>query len=483
MAEYNYSAMLVGRIQEQAILAEKLSSGEAELIAIYGRRRVGKTFLIRTYFKDKIAFELTGVHEAAFRHQLLNFGFALQSAMKAKLPVATPENWIQAFQMLSQFLNELPVKKPAVIFFDEFPWLHTQKSGFLQAFEHWWNSYASKKTNIKVVICGSAASWMIDHVINNKGGLHNRVTQKIRLLPFSLSETMTYLSTRGIKLNHYLTLQLYMAIGGIPQYLKGIHKGESVAQAIDRLCFTKDGMLKGEFKNLYQSLFKNSHHHEHIIRALAKKGKGLTRNEIITECNLSSGGTATKILKELEESGFISSYIPFNKTEKESLFKLTDEYSLFYLKYIEHAKSSGAGTWLQQSTTSSYSTWSGLAFESICQKHVLQIKKALGIEKVLTNVSSWRHSPSGGVKGTQIDLLIDRQDKVINLCEVKFCQTEFTIDKKYAEELTNKVLIFKSANKIRSSIFPTMITTYGVKNNDYYRNIVQSQIIMDDLFR
>lgn len=475
--------MLTGRIEEQKILAGKMSSGEAELIAVYGRRRVGKTFLIRTYCEDRIIFEVTGIHEASFKDQLQNFSLALQIAMKSKVPIAMPENWVKAFHMLDQYLDDLPKNKPAVLFFDEFPWLHTQKSGFLQAFEHWWNSSASKKDHLKVIICGSAASWMIDQVINSKGGLHNRVTQTIRLLPFTLAETEQYLISRGIRLNHYLTLQLYMAMGGIPHYLKGIRKGESVAQVIDRLCFIKDGLLKGEFKNLYQSLFTNSHHHEAVIRALAKKGKGLTRNEIIEECELSSGGTTTKILKELEESGFITPYIPFEKNEKESIYKLSDEYSLFYLKFIEHAKATGAGTWLRQSVTASYTIWSGFAFESVCQKHVLQIKRALGIAGVLTKTSSWRYMPPKGKKGAQIDLLLDRQDKVINLCEMKFVNGEFVIDKRYAEELEDKTTVFRSETKTRSVIFPTMITTYGVKKNDYHRDIVQGEVVMEDLFK
>lgn len=458
-------------------------SGEAELIAVYGRRRIGKTYLIRTYCKSNIFFEVTGIHEASFKDQLLNFGLALQTSMKSKMPIATPENWVKAFHMLDQLLDDLPTKKAAVLFFDEFPWLHTQKSGFLQAFEHWWNTSASKKKHLKVIICGSAASWMIDQVINNKGGLHNRVTQTIRLLPFTLAETEQYLIRRGIRISHYMILQLYMAIGGIPHYLKGVQKGESIVQVIDRLCFTKDGLLKNEFKNLYQSLFTNSHNHEAVIRALAQKTKGLTRNEIILECGLSSGGTATKILKELEESGFITPYIPFEKNEKDSIYKLSDEYSLFYLKFIEYAKATGAGTWIRQSATASYTIWSGFAFESVCQKHFMQIKRALGIEGVLTKTSSWRCIPKNGEEGAQIDLLLDRQDKVINLCEIKFANGTFTIDKKYAEELKNKITVFVSETKTRSVIFPTIITTHGVRRNDHYRDIIQREVVMADLFK
>ena len=474
---------MVGRSAEQEILRRILTSHEAELVAIYGRRRVGKTFLIRNYYKDNLVFEFTGIHEAALKDQLRNFGQALQKTMKTKIPFLLSKNWVEAFNFLDQYINDLPITKPAVLFFDEFPWIHTQKSGFLQAFDHWWNSSVSKLVHIKVIICGSAASWMINNIINNRAGLHNRVTQSIRLLPFTLDETAQYLRNRNIKLDNYQVLQIYMSIGGIPHYLKNINPGESAAQVIDKLCFTKDGLLKGEFKNLYQSLFINPDHHEAVVRVLAKKGKGLNRNEIIKECGLSSGGTSTKILKELEESGFIMPYIPFEKNENESIYKLSDEYSLFYIKFIEHAKATGAGTWLRQLKSPSYNSWSGFAFESVCQKHYPLIKKALGIEGVHAQVSSWRYtSGKGETQGAQIDLVIDRADRCINICEIKFSGEEYKIDKKYALELDHKVKAFERVTRTKKALFLTMITTYGVKQNEYFTGRVQAEVIMEDLF-
>ncbi|MES1219265.1 MAG: ATP-binding protein [Bacteroidota bacterium] len=473
---------MIGRSAEQEMLERILKSDEAELVAVYGRRRVGKTFLIRNYYKDNLAFEFTGIHEATLKTQLENFVHTLQKVIQTKMPIATPKNWVEAFSLLDHYINTLPVTKPIVLFFDEFPWIHTQKSGFLQAFDHWWNSSASKLLYLKVIICGSAASWMIENVINSKAGLHNRVTQSIRLLPFTLSETAQYLRNRGVKLDSYQVLQIYMSIGGIPHYLKNILPGESSAQVIDKLCFTKDGLLKGEFKNLYRSLFINPDHHEAVVRALAKKGKGLTRNEIIKECRFSSGGTTTRILKELEESGFIISYSPFGKNEKESIYKLSDEYSLFYLKFIEHAKATGSGTWLRQLKSPSYNSWSGFAFESVCQKHYLFIKKALGIESVHTQSSSWRHFPEKSeTQGAQIDLLLDRADRCINICEIKFSSTEFTIDKKYAKELDNKINVFEAVTKTKKTLFLTMITTYGIKKNEYSTSRVQAEVTIKDL--
>jgi len=473
---------ITGRIAEKKILAAKLVTTEPELIAIYGRRRVGKTYLVRTFLKDALVFEFTGIHGATTKTQLENFSQALQLATKSPVALAIPPNWLHAFMMLDTYINTLSSDKPTVIFFDEFPWIETRKSGFLQAFDHWWNASATKRSNLKVIICGSAASWMIDKIINNRGGLHNRVTQTIRLLPFTLGETQQYLQNKGVILDQYSQLQLYMAMGGIPHYLRNINPGESTAQIIDRLCFAKDGSLKNEFNNLYKSLFAHSENHELVIRALVANGLGLTRNEIIAECGFTSGGTTSRILQELEESGFITSYIPFQKNTNDSIYKLSDEYSLFYLKFIEHAKDTADGAWLRQFGTPAYTIWSGFAFESVCQKHVLQIRRKLGIEGVLTNTSTWRHAPGKEAQGAQIDLLLDRQDRCINICEMKFSNREFVIDKKYAAELDMKVNVFRSETGTKKTIFPTMITTYGTRKNEYYLGRIQTEILMEDLF-
>lgn len=473
---------ITGRIAEQKILANKLATNESELIAVYGRRRVGKTYLVRTFCKDNIVFEFTGIHQANMKTQLENFSRTLQLATKSAVALAIRTSWLQAFMMLDTYLDTLPSDKPAVIFFDEFPWIETHKSGFLQAFDHWWNASASKKSHLKVIICGSAASWMIDKIINNRGGLHNRVTQKIRLLPFTLGETQAYLKSKGVILDHYSQLQIYMAMGGIPHYLRNINPGESAAQIIDRLCFAKDGPLKNEFNNLYKSLFAHSENHEKVIRALAVKGKGLTRNEIIDECGFTSGGTTTRILKELEESGFITPYIPIQKNANDSIYKLSDEYSLFFLKFIEYVKDASEGAWLRQYGTPAYTIWSGLAFESVCQKHVLQIRRKLGIEGVLTNATAWRHAPGRGGQGAQVDLLLNRQDRCINICEMKFSIDEFVIDKKYAAELDSKVNVFRNETGVKKTLFPTMITTYGTRRNEYYLGRIQSEVLMEDLF-
>ena len=332
---------IIGRESEKNILNQLLNSKQAELLAIYGRRRVGKTFLIRIFFEENLAFELTGILDGSFREQLENFAITLTNFSKSPIPIGIPDNWIQAFQLLKTHLEYIDSNEKQVIFIDEFPWLDSRKSGFLSAFDHFWNSWASRRNNIIVVICGSAASWMIQNITGNRGGLHNRITQRIRLQPFSLKETELYLKSQSVNLDKYQILQLFMVIGGIPHYLRDIRKGQSFDQNIDRMCFSKDGILRNEFQYLYPALFDKPERHIAVIKSLASKNEGLTRTQIIEACNLSSGGSTTKLLDELVESGFITDYIPYEKKSNDVIYKLTDEYSLFYLKFIEQSKNYG----------------------------------------------------------------------------------------------------------------------------------------------
>jgi uncharacterized protein len=475
--------VIIGREAETAILQEALSSSNAELIAVYGRRRVGKTYLIHTFYEQNILIELSGMNHATTTEQLENFCLSISRRFKLPLSILQPKNWLQAFHVFIEILEQQLTDQKQVIFFDELPWYESHKSGFLPAFDHFWNAWASKKKNLVVVICGSAASWMIQNIVRNKGGLHNRLTRRIRLLPFNLYETEQFLHNQYVRLNRYQILQLYMVTGGIPHYLKEIKSGESVTQAIDRLCFTVDGLLSTEFKDLYSALFGSSEKHELVIRTLASKPNGMTRNEIVESCRLNSGGYLTKMLEELLESGFITDYIPFNKNVKDCIYKLSDEYSLFYMKFMDNNKAFGAGTWQSRSQNSTWKAWSGLAFEAICLRHIPQIKKALGIGAVYSEQSAWRFiAKNVDEEGSQIDLLIDRQDNSINLCEMKFSLTDFIVDKKYAEALDRKRRVFLSKTGTKKSIFITLITTFGTTVNEHYLNTVQNQLKMDVLF-
>lgn len=400
------------------------------------------------------------------------------------LPVqpATPSNWLHGFDMLESILGRKRSRKKQVVFLDEFPWMDSPHAGFLTAFDHFWNGWASKQDNLLVVICGSAASWMIQNVVRNKGGLHNRLTRRIRLMPFQLQETEQFLQSQHIHFKRYQILQIYMAMGGIPHYLKEIRRGESVEQALDRLCFATDGLLREEFQELYPALFDQPERHVAVVRALADKPSGMTRNQILEACGLQSGGSATKMLDELLESGFTHQYVPFGKASRDTVFKLSDEYSIFYLRFIENSKAVGEGAWQNRANSQSYRIWCGFAFENVCLKHVGQIKKALGIAGVYTEHSIWRSDGDQGSSGAQIDLVLDRADLCINLLEIKFSASEFILNKKYAADLDAKARAFVAKTNTRKSIFLTLLTTFGVKKNEHYFGTVQRELTMEALF-
>jgi uncharacterized protein len=471
----------VGREKEIETLENLLITEESEFVSVIGRRRVGKTFLVQSVYAERLAFEVTGIQNASLAEQLENFSVTLNLRSQSILLPSIPKTWLEAFRLLILYLENTKKTEKRVVFFDELPWLSSHKSGFLNAFGFFWNSWAVKN-NIVVVICGSSASWMIQKVVNNKGGLYNRITKRIHLRPFSLNETEQFLQKRNINFNRYQITEFYMMMGGIPHYLKEIQRGESVAQNIDRICFGSDGSLYDEFINLYPSLFEHSENHITVIRALASKHYGMTRTEITQQTKLSNGGGLTKVLEELNYSGFIADYQPLGRMKRESIYRLTDEYSLFYLKFIENLKREGKGVWQAFEHTQNYKTWAGYAFENVCLKHIQEIKKALGISGIYATTSSFYQKGTDGMDGCQIDLLIDRSDKVINLCEIKWTNTDYIITKSYSEELRKKVALFKHYSKTKKQVFFTFIGSYNVLQNEHSRGIIDNEIILENLF-
>lgn len=470
---------IIGRKEEINILAALKTSSKSEFVAVYGRRRVGKTYLIRTVFDDQFSFQLSGVANTPMNQQLINFHNALIRLMPSDEILLPPTNWFDAFHKLSIYFDKQPTGKK-IIFFDELPWLDTSKSGFVSALEYFWNSWASARRDVLLIVCGSAASWIINQLINNKGGLHNRLTERIILPPFTLAETEAFLRNKGGQYTRYELIELYMAMGGIPFYLENIHVNRSIAQNIDRMFFTPSGILSTEYANLYRSLFNRYEKHTAIVEALSQKAKGLTRKDLISITKLSDGGTTTKILEELEQSGFIRHYLPFNKGKRDALFQLIDPFSLFYLTFVKDSKAEGEGSWLAQMDSARWHAWSGYAYEYVCRYHIKSIKKELGISGIYTEVSAWRSQKSE--KGAQIDLIIDRKDRVINICEMKFSTEPFIITKSYADNLQHKLKTFKEETGTKKTLFLTLITASGLNPNQYSVRWVQDTMDMNALF-
>lgn len=471
---------MIGRVKEQNTLKEAYKSEYSQFVAVYGRRRIGKTFLVRETFGYNFTFQHAGAANETLKGQLALFRMSLQDFGHKDCPELT--SWHEAFYQLKVLIQTSGSKKK-IVFLDEAAWMDTPKSNFLSALEHFWNNWASNRKDVLLIICASATSWIINKVFRNRGGLHNRVTVRIPLAPFTLKECEQYAIKNGLKLSRYQILNLYMVMGGVALYWSLLDRQLSAVQNIDQLFFNKNAKLKGEFNDLYDSLFNHPDPYKEIVVTLGKHLSGLTRKELLHYTGQADNGVFSNRLEELEECGFIIKMKLFPKDKKEAVYKLCDNYSIFYFKYIK----SNSGTddfWAKSFRSPSIKSWSGFAFERICLQHISQIKKSIGIAAVATTEHTWRYVPEDGekeVRGAQIDLLIDRDDNVINVCEMKWASGEYVIQKKEDIDIRNKVSALERETGTKKAIHVTMVTTYGVKRNMYYDEI-QSEVVLDQLF-
>lgn len=482
---------IIGRWRELDLLRDLFDSKRSEFIAIYGRRRVGKTYLIKNYIDSlpAIFFHVTGIQKGPLKDQLREFAKQIGETFYQGPSIIPRSNWMDAFEDLTIAINKITKDQKVVLFFDEFPWMATVRSKLIMALELYWNRYWVFSNRIKLIICGSATSWIVENIINNKGGLHNRVTRTIHLQPFSLYETESYLKEYKINLNRKQILDLYTVLGGVPLYWTYIRKGYSAYQSIDELCFQRNGPLVKEFERLFASLFEDAKPYTDLIRIIAGHRYGIGQAELIAKSKLPDGGHTVRRLHQLEESGFITSLVPYGRKEKGLYYVIDDEYSLFYLYWMEprlkviSRKSINQGFWLAQANQPAWKTWSALSFESTCYKHIDQIRKALNIDPGASS-GTWRFVPkSGGGEGAQIDLLFDRLDGAITLCEIKYSDKPFAIDKSYAQEILKKIEVFRQQTKTKKQLFFSMITTMGLKPTMYSEELISSEVVLDDLFK
>lgn len=470
--------MLIGRKEERALLMNAMNAEESQFIAVYGRRRVGKTYLIKQTFNEHFAFHHTGLAKGSKSEQLAEFQESLKRYGMKKVKRLT--SWQDAFHQLESLL-ETSTETKKVVFIDEMPWLDTPQANFISALEHFWNGWANMRHDIVLIVCGSATSWIVNKIIMDYGGLHNRLTMQIKLKPFTLSECEAYCQYKDIPFSRRDIAEAYMILGGIPYYWNYIKREMSLPQNIDFLFFKEMSPLRMEYDALYSSLFKNATTHIAIVEALGKKNCGMSRQEILAHTKAPDNTAFAKALEELEQSGFIRKYNAFGKKERGSIYQLMDNYSLFYHRYIKSNTTNDESFWSNSLQSRMYTTWSGLAFERLCMQHISQIKKKLGITGVVSNILSWQTAANEEHEGAQIDLLIDRQDNVVDLCEIKFSSDEFAIDKSCDASLRRKVSVFKQVTGTKKSVRITLITTYGLQMNSY-SNSVSNVIVLDDIF-
>jgi AAA+ ATPase superfamily predicted ATPase len=468
---------LIARKDEQAILQSCLESNQSEFVAVYGRRRVGKTFLIKEFFGGRFAFYVTGILNSPKEKQIENFNAEIVNHGGAGLTPAS--DWHEAFENLNKLIDQSSQDTKKVVFIDELPWMDTEHSGLLAALDHYWNRWASTRHDVLLIVCGSATSWMVSNLVDNYGGLYNRLTRQIALRPFTLGECEEYYRSRGIPYTRYQMVESYMIFGGIPHYMRLMDAKFSLYQNVDALYFAANAPLRNEYTTLLRSLFKRAESPITIIEALAVRGKGLTRDELLAATGLADGGSFKRMLDDLVNNGFVRLYKAFGKRRRGRLYQLVDPFILFHLRFNDKRDSYDTDFWLQFSPTPGHAAWSGFAFERVCLLHIPQIRRALGIGGVLIDVSSWRsieHEP-----GAQVDLVIERNDNVVNLCEMKYASGEFVVDKAYDEALRNKRAAFIAETATNKAVQTTLITTFGTRRNEY-ASAIPSQLTMDDLF-
>lgn len=469
---------IIGRQKEMSELSQILSYKEAAFIVVYGRRRVGKTFLINNFFKDNYAFKCTGISKKGKEDQLQNFAASLNRYSHGD-SFPTPKTWYEAFNSLRTLLENSKVRGKKVVFIDELPWMDTRGSNLVPALENFWNDWGCAQDDLVFIICGSATSWITKKILKNHGGLHNRVDHRIYIHPFTLSETRQYLQSRGIVMGDKEVTECYMIMGGIPFYLKQIQRGKSLAQNIDEMFFRKNGRLEGEYDELYASLYNSPAPYLSVVEALGTKNKGLTKEEIIEITGMQDNGHLKEILENLDRCDIIRRYSSYEKQRKFSIYQLTDPFTLFHLRFIRKVAKTEKDVWIHQLDSARYRTWSGLAFEQLCLLHHKQIEQKLQIAGIQTEVFAWQ-SPAGAEEHAQIDLIIKRRDKVVNVCEMKFYDDEYVFRKKDAEELQRRIRIFRETCDVRHAIHPVLVTTYGLRMNEY-SSIIQSVVTTEDL--
>ncbi len=470
---------IIARTHEIETLERKYRSGKSEMVIVYGRRRIGKTFLVNNVFSDRFTFTFVGARKQKQEKQLQRF--AMQLKLFSDSPYAPALNsWEEAFIELRTLIERKPSDERKVIFFDEMPWIDTPKSSFVETLEYFWNAWAAQRNDIMLIACGSATSWMVNKLVKNQGGLHNRITEQIYLRPFRLGECEEYLHENGCMWDRYTILQCHMVMGGVPYYMNLLNPEQSLAQNIDRLFFAKNAPMREEFEELFNALFNQADKYITVVKALTRSREGLLRSEIMEKTKM-SGGSLTKIMENLERCDFIETYARYKSSVRNTLYRINDPYTLFYFKFLHNKNTKDEHWWTNNMHSHSVESWQGFSFETICMIHLEQIKRKLGISGISTTTSSWRKLGNDEDKGTQIDLVIDRADRIINLCEMKFSEGPYTITMDYEYKLRNRMTIFREETKTYKSLVTTLVTTYGVLRG-IHSGIVQSEVVMDDLF-
>lgn len=480
---------VIGREEELDTISRLYASERSEFLAIYGQRRVGKSFLIEEALGNKITFSAVGLYqkidkdspekvESYRQKQLAHFYNSLREYGLPKEGNLAPTSWMEALELLKKLLKSKRAKRK-VVFIDELPWLAgPQSAELLEELGHFWNSWAGMRKDIFLIVCGSATSWMVDNVLRDYGGLYGRITERIFLKPFTLAECERYWNKRGFHLSRFEIALTYMVIGGVPFYMDSIRPDRTMADNINAIYFDKD-KARQEFKDVYTSLYSSSETYIEVVRQLGKRFYGMTRDELLKAVEKKGGGTFTDILDNLIDSGIIRSYTLYGGPRKQTVYQLVDFFTLFYLRFVENTDFT---SWRSVQRSKPFYTWAGNTFELLVLEHMPKLADALRIKEYATPFS-WRGKTPDG-EGVQVNLIIPATtERADYICEMKFSEGKYTLSNDDAEEFARQIaaLSISKIHKPTHSIYVALVTSLGVTDSKH-RIHVNELVTLDSLF-
>ena len=469
---------IIGRREEIRELEKCEKSKKSELVCVYGRRRVGKTYLVEQSFANLFAFRATGVESGNTRTQLKSFYQRLVEAGDTERRV--PQDWFEAFSRLERILAAENIRRSIhgkrIVFFDEFPWFATPRSDFLEAFGEFWNRCGTAQGDFLFIICGSATSWIIKNILEDTGSLYNRVTSQIFLRPFSLRETELYMESRVFGWSRRQIVECQMIFGGLPYFFDLLNPDESLTWNINALIFKPHALLRHESKKLLEATLKKSPAYNDILKCLSSHYYGMQKNACFASLDISQG-TFSRAVEDLIKCGYVHESVDRYSKGHPLRLQLIDPFLLFHYNFLEKGYSETTRFEDFKSDTGRYNNWRGHAFEILCMYHIDHIKNALGISGVRTNSYAWVSEKNEA----QIDLVLDRDDGIVNICEEKYTDTAFAVSAEYEERLLKKMDIYRAETKTKKALKIVMICTEnlaGTANTEHITRV----LTLDDLF-
>ena len=493
---------MIGRKKEIKLLNEICDLEESSLVAIYGRRRIGKTYLVNHMFKkyrqDCLFFEFTGAYDGDKRGQIDNFIDQVYEWFYVE-PSFEIKSWSDAFRFLKRTIDKEIKKRDSnekvIVFLDEVPWIdRSNKGGFLSALGYFWNTWCEPRENVVLILCGSNSSWIRDKILKNaRGSLYQRVTHQISMYPFDLKETKAYLlEQKGFMIDNKTVTDIYMIFGGVAKYLSFLNPNESSAENIDRVFFSIHGSMYREYDELFSSLFADkSDYYKSVIELLCTRRSGFSLSDISKAFNEKLGGKLRLAIAELEECGFIKGLSKYGNSVRGVNYMIVDPYILFHHKWIKGFSRNDIATlpnnyWLHKSSSQSYAVWSGYAFEIVVMVNIRLYLNAIGRLGFFSGVYHWQHmAKSEDEQGAQIDMVVNYGNNIFDILECKYYNSEYVISKEYAKNIKNKLSMFKKYglySKQKSELRLVFLTSYGVKMNAEAHSLNISRVCLDDLF-